>query len=145
MSSTRLTKGQQVLVTETERGKLAAPELAVVFEDYGTDYVNIRLTNGQIHCVRRASLIVPDKTKSKPATKRGPAKDIEDAVRAAQLYIGKGLSMRITDEQKLYDRMHRKINAVARRRGIDANDAYQQIMGEAKRRGGITPMPGKDI
>ncbi len=73
------------------------------------------------------------------------AKDIEAAVYAAQLYIGKGLRMRVSDEMKLYGRMNRKIAAVAKRRGMDEAAAYQQIMAEAKRRGGILPMPGKDI
>ena len=73
------------------------------------------------------------------------AKDLEAAVHAAQLYIGKGLTMRITDEQKLYNAMNRKIAAVAKHRGMDEAEAYRQIMGEAKRRGGITAMPGKDI
>ena len=73
------------------------------------------------------------------------AKDIEAAVRAAQLYIGKGLTMRISDEQKLYNNMNRKIAAVAKRRGMDEASAYQQIMCEAKRRGGVTALPGKDI
>ncbi len=73
------------------------------------------------------------------------AKDIEAAVHAAQLYIGKGLTMRIADGQKLYKSMNRKIAVVAKRRGMDEADAYQQIMREAKRRGGILAMPGKDI
>lgn len=84
-------------------------------------------------------------TASKPPKAKKIAKDIEAAVRAAQLYIGKGLSMRISDEQKLYNSMNRKIAIVAKRRGLDEGNAYQQIMGEAKRRGAITPMPGKDI
>ena len=70
------------------------------------------------------------------------AKDIEAAVYAAQLYIGKGLRIRFTDELKLYNRMNKKIAAVAKRRGIDEADAHRQIMGEAKRRGAIMPMPG---
>ena len=53
--------------------------------------------------------------------------------------------MRLSDEQKLYRRMNSKIAAVAKRRGMDEGDAYRQIMDEAKRRGGIMPMPGKDI
>ena len=73
------------------------------------------------------------------------AKDLEAAVRAAQLYSGKGLTMRIADEQKLYNSMNRKIAAVAKRRGMDEAFAYQQIMGEAKRRGGIQATPGRDI
>jgi hypothetical protein len=73
------------------------------------------------------------------------AKDIERAVYAAQLYIGKGLRMRLSDEQKLFASMNRKIAAVAKRLGMDDGNAYQQIVGEAKRRGGILAMPGKDI
>lgn len=84
-------------------------------------------------------------TASKPSKTKKIAKDIEVAVRAAQLYIGKGLSMRITDEQKLYNSMNRKIANVAKRRGLDEGEAYRQIMGEAKRRGAIMPLPGKDI
>ena len=59
--------------------------------------------------------------------------------------------MRITDEQKLYRRMMQKIAIVAKRRKtpsgaqMDEGEAYRQIMGEAKKRGGITPMPGRDI
>lgn len=73
------------------------------------------------------------------------AKDIEAAVRAARLYIGKGLTMRFADEKKLYRSMNAKIAAVAKRRGMDDAAAYQQIMTEAKRRGGILAMPGMDI
>ena len=76
---------------------------------------------------------------------KAAAKDIEAAVYAAQLYIGKGLRMRLADEQKLFASMNRKIAAVAKRRGLDEGNAYQQIVGEAKRRGGILAMPGKDI
>lgn len=73
------------------------------------------------------------------------AKDIEAAVHAAQLYIGKGLTLRIADEQKLYKNMNRKIATAAKRRSMDEALAYQQIMNEAKRRGGILAIPGKDI
>ena len=73
------------------------------------------------------------------------AKDIEAAVRAAQLHIGKGLRMRPSDERKPYRRMNQKIAAVAKQRGMDEGEAYRQIMGEAKRRGGITAMLGMDI
>jgi hypothetical protein len=85
---------------------------------------------------------------SKAATARPAkkiAKNIETAVRAAQLYIGKGLTMRLADEQKLYKSMRRKIAGVAKRRAMDEADTYQQIMNEAKRRGGIQAIPGKDI
>jgi hypothetical protein len=85
----------------------------------------------------------PKMVTAKPAKKT--AKDIEAAVHAAQLYIGKGLTMRLADEQKLYKRMNSKVATVAKRRGLDEAAAYQQIMNEAKRRGGIQALPGKDI
>ena len=80
-----------------------------------------------------------------PSKPKKIAKDIEAAVYAAQLYIGKGLTMRIADEQKLYNSMNRKIAMAAKRRGMDEGDAYRQIMNAAKRRGGILALPGKDI
>jgi len=74
------------------------------------------------------------------------AKDIEAAVHAAQLYIGcSGLHMRVRDEQKLYTRMNKRIDSVAKKRGMDSHEAYRQIMNEAQRRGGVCPVPGKDI
>jgi hypothetical protein len=85
----------------------------------------------------------PKFSTTRPAKKI--AKDLEAAVHAAQLYIGKGLTMRATDEQKLYRSMHRKIAAVAKRRSMDEADSYRQIMNEAKRRGGLLALPGKDI
>lgn len=143
----RLTRGQKILVTETEHAKLAAPELATVFEDYGTDFINVKLANGQLHCVRRSSIIDPGaKTRAvTPKQPRGPAKDVEAAVHAARLYHGSLDGTRIRDAQKLYERMVRKIDAVAKRRKIDRDSAYRQIADEARRRGAITPVPGKDI
>jgi len=84
--------------------------------------------------------------KAPPASPKGRvAKDIEGAVRAAQLYIGRGHIRSITTEQKLYRGMMRKIAAVAKRRNMPENDAFQQITEEAKRRGGLQALPGKDI
>lgn len=99
----------------------------------------------EINLAIQSGAYVPGERAPAPAKPKKIAKDIEAAVRAAQLYIGKGLSMRISDEQKLYASMNRKIANVAKRRGLDEANAYRQIMGEAKRRGGITAMPGKDI
>lgn len=73
------------------------------------------------------------------------AKDIEAAVRAWQLYIGKGLTCRIRDEQKLYQRAVKLTEKVATKRNMDPHEAERQITAEARRRGGICPMPGKDI
>ena len=73
------------------------------------------------------------------------AKDIEAAVKAAQLYIGSALAAPIRDQQRLYNSMQRKIAAVAKRRGMDEYSTHEQIMNAAKSRGGITPTPGKDV
>jgi hypothetical protein len=73
-------------------------------------------------------------TAAPAAPARGPtkkvAKDLESAVRAAQLYIG---------------RVHTIAKRRNKRRNMAETDAYEQITGEAKRRGGLQPLPGKDI
>lgn len=73
------------------------------------------------------------------------AKDVEAAVRAAQLYGGCDGKINVRDAQKLYDRMNKKIAAVARKRGMAFNDASRQITEAAKQRGLICPIPGRDI
>lgn len=80
------------------------------------------------------------------ALKTVAAKDVEAAVRAWQLYIGRGAgTCRISDEQKLYNRAQRAIAKVAKKRNMDVYEAERQITNEARRRGGICPLPGKDI
>lgn len=73
------------------------------------------------------------------------AKDIEAAVKAAQLYAGCGAIVRIRDAQKLYNRMRKAIQRVADTRGMDFNNVHDQITAEAAKRGPICPIPGKDI
>lgn len=73
------------------------------------------------------------------------AKDVLDAVKAAQLYIGCSGQVRITDEQRLYNRMTKKIEAVAKKRDMSVQDAHDQIVSQARKLGGICPTPGKDI
>lgn len=73
------------------------------------------------------------------------AKDIEAAVRAAQLYIGCDQRTLIKDQQRLYRAMTRKIEAVAKKRGMDPLSAHEQIVAAARKRGGICPVPGKDV
>ena len=72
------------------------------------------------------------------------AKDLEKAVHYAQLYAGCLGNTSIKDAQRLYTRMIRSANAVAKRRGMSANDVLQQIAGEAARRGPKCPRPAKD-
>lgn len=73
------------------------------------------------------------------------AKDVAVAVHAARLYIGCEGRLKIRDQQRLYTRMKAKIAIIAKRRGMDEGDAYRQVTGEARRLGGICPLPGKDI
>jgi len=70
--------------------------------------------------------------------------DIEKAVKAVQLYAGCP-DVRIKDQQKLYSRMNKAIERVATKRGMSSQDAHDQIVREAARRGRIVPLPGKDI
>lgn len=52
----RYTRGTKVAITETEHEKLAQPEIATVFEDYGQSHVNVMRANGQLHAVPRSSM-----------------------------------------------------------------------------------------
>lgn len=72
-------------------------------------------------------------------------KDVEAAVRAAQLYIGSATASPMRDQQRLYNSMRRKIAAVAKQRGMDEAAAHEQILAAAQSRGAITPLPGKDV
>lgn len=76
---------------------------------------------------------------------RKTASDVLAAVHAARLYIGCEGRLAIHDQQKLYNRMTKRIDAVARKRGMDRTSAHDQIVDAAKRLGGICPIPGRDI
>lgn len=72
------------------------------------------------------------------------ARDLEAAVKAAQLYFGCNGHVAIRDEQKLYGRLRKRVAAVAEKRGVSEEDAYGQIAREARKRGAVCPLPGKD-
>jgi len=73
---------------------------------------------------------------------RPPRAMIERAVKAAQIYHGsQGAPLKY--QQKLYERMERAAQSVAKKVGMDFNNALDQITQEALRRGNITAMPGK--
>jgi hypothetical protein len=72
------------------------------------------------------------------------ARDIENAVKAARLYAG-ATACDIRQAQRLYDRMRKATDRVAKARNMDPASALEQICAEAARRGAITPMPGKDV
>lgn len=73
-----------------------------------------------------------------------PKKQLENAVRAYQLYLGSS-GCRMQDQQKLYDRLHLMIDRIAEKFGMDPNDVDRQILKEAEKRGKIIPTPAKDI
>jgi hypothetical protein len=76
-----------------------------------------------------------------PATRN---KDLEAAVKAAQLYHG-STACNVRDAQKLYTRMQKACDRVAKACGNTFENVMQQVGAEASRRGPITPTPGKDI
>ena len=68
---------------------------------------------------------------------------LERAVKAAQLYCG-STGAHILDQQKLYKRLRRDVESVAKKSGMDTHSAHDQIVAEAKKRGCIRAVPGKD-
>jgi Skp family chaperone for outer membrane proteins len=80
--------------------------------------------------------------KAKAAAARRPKTTIENAVKAAQIYQGSSGS-RVRDQDRLYQRMERAVQSLAKKMNMDYNNAFDQITGEAQRRGAITAMPGK--
>lgn len=76
---------------------------------------------------------------------KGKTKAIEDAVRAWQLVIGCVNRVRPRDEQRLRDRANKAVLRVAKQRGASTVDVEIAIVDEAKSRGGICPLLGKDI
>jgi|SRR5688572_7028300 len=67
---------------------------------------------------------------------------LEKAVELAQLYAG-SMNTNVRDAQKLYTRMMRACEAIARKRDLDLGDVVEQISAEAKRRGPKQPRPGQ--
>ena len=76
------------------------------------------------------------------------SKTVEAAVKAMQLFHGCGLRARLRDEQKLASRAKKAIERVVKQyaaRGMTYDEAHRQIEGEARSRGSICPLPGRDI
>lgn len=73
------------------------------------------------------------------------AKDIEKAVRTAQIYAGCLGRVSIKQAQRLYERMIKAAMSIAKKRGMSPDDVLRQIGEEAARRGPICPIPGRDI
>lgn len=75
-----------------------------------------------------------------------PSKSVLDrAVRLFQLYCGSASTTSMRVQQRLYDRAQAAARRIAAKTGADAGDVGRQLGDEARRRGCITPMPGKDI
>lgn len=68
---------------------------------------------------------------------------VEKAVKAAQLYHGSE-GLYVKTQQRFYDRMMKLVNAIADKHGADRQSVFDQITAEARRRGKISPLPGKD-
>ncbi len=81
------------------------------------------------------------------ARKQNPArpnkKALDAAVLSAQLYAASD-GIGIKAQQRLYDRMMSRIDKIATSTGMDASSVSEQIFAEARRRGRVTPKPGKD-
>lgn len=76
-----------------------------------------------------------------------PKRQLEAAVRDMQVYLGASRpgTVRVRDAQKLYDRVRKKVDRIADKAGISVESAWDQIEAEARRRGVVSPMPGKDF
>lgn len=73
------------------------------------------------------------------------AKDVIAAVEAARVYYGCDGRVSIKDAQKLYNTMNKKIDGVAKCRGMDRQSAADQISKAAQDAGPVCPIPGKHI
>lgn len=81
------------------------------------------------------------------AGKLPPRSVIEAAVKAMQLYLGIACDprARLRDEQKLRARVARKVATIVKSTGNTDDNVWNQLENEARRRGKICPLPGKDI
>ena len=70
---------------------------------------------------------------------------LEKAVKSMQLFLGSLSSARQKDVEKLNERITKLSDRMAKKMGSPENIVWLSIMHEAKRRGPITPIPGKDI
>lgn len=77
--------------------------------------------------------------------KKKPRASAERAVKAMQLYLGSILYARPRDEQKLYAKARKAVDKAAADHGMTELSAWEQVEAEARKRGKIRPMPGKDI
>lgn len=75
-----------------------------------------------------------------------PSKSVLDSVvKSMQLYLGSLDKTRIKDQEKLRRKVDSNIERICKITNMDFSDAWDQIEMEAKKRGKIIPVPGKDI
>ncbi len=74
-----------------------------------------------------------------------PKKQLENAVKALQLYYGSENYASLKAQEKLYNKAKNLIEKLADGLGMEYNDVYSQVSNEANKRGKIRPVPGKDI
>lgn len=76
---------------------------------------------------------------------RRPAKrTLEAAVKDMQTYLGCIGKVQFRDEQRLYQRVQRRVQRIADTAGLDAENTWGQIEGEARKRG-VHCLPGRDL
>jgi hypothetical protein len=73
-----------------------------------------------------------------------PKSLLNQAVKLMQLYIGSDNKVNIKTAQKFYDNLMKIINKLSNITGNTEDNLFNQIEKEAKKRGIITPLPGKD-
>jgi hypothetical protein len=74
------------------------------------------------------------------------SKKLESLVKAARLYAGSiaSMGMKISTQQKLYNRYMKLASSVAKEKGMDLSDVMNQASNMALTLGPIIPIPGKD-
>lgn len=114
----------KVIKDEKQREKLFKRDM----EDYKTD-----LTHTWNEMKKRKKVSI-----------KLPKRQLENAVKVMQLYLGALDRTRLVDQQNLYKKINDLVKKIADTLGMSFEDVWSQIEGEAKKRGKIIPKPGKD-
>lgn len=76
----------------------------------------------------------------------GPSRRMLDlAVETMQKYLGSVDFVALSAQQKLYDRVAKQLAAIAVQTGMSQTQVWEQVETQARRKGVIRPVPGKDI
>lgn len=71
------------------------------------------------------------------------SQSIEKAVQAWQVYLGSDGTVGVKTAQRLYQSAIRKTERIAADKGMSIQNVTDQLCNEARKRGPITPVPGK--